>query len=59
MSKRNRILLSIGVAVSGWFLTGFAYTTKFEHPISIIFFPFGLILLCTGLAFLISAIKNK
>jgi hypothetical protein len=59
MSKNNKILLTIGLTIFGWFMTGFGFTTKLGHPISSICFYTGLILVIFGIIFFIITIKGK
>jgi hypothetical protein len=49
LTKKKKIIISVGVIVLGWLLNAFAWTTKLGHPISTISLLLGLGLLFIGL----------
>jgi dipeptide/tripeptide permease len=59
MTKRNKILLSIGTIICGCLLNAFAWTTKLGHPISTICLLLGLGLFFSGLIFLIVTLSKR
>ena len=59
MTKKNKILLSIGAIILGWIFNAFAWTTNLGHPISTICLLLGLGLFICGIIFLILIIIKK
>jgi len=59
LKKRDKILISIGVLIVGWFLSGFAFTTKFGHPISTICLIMGVVMFIFGIIFLIINLNRE
>jgi len=59
LTKKLKILVSIGAMILGWIVNAFALTTIIGHPISTICLLFGLGLFIGGLIFLISTLRKR
>jgi len=59
LTKTKQILLCVGVIILGWLLNGFAWTTKFGHPINTIALELGIVLFFVGLILLIIVVIRK
>lgn len=59
MTKKYKIILSIGAIIIGWFLNAFAWTTTIGHPISTICLMLGIGLFFSGLVLLLFSLFKK
>jgi hypothetical protein len=59
LSRKNKIILSIGTIILGWFLDAYAFSTKIGNPINTIFLLIGLILFFIGIILLIKTLISK
>jgi hypothetical protein len=58
MSKKQRVILSIGAMIGGWLLCAFAMTTGLRQPVPTIGIVFGLALSVSAFISLIIALKK-
>jgi hypothetical protein len=59
LTRKNKILFSIGAIILGWVLNAFAWITTIGHPTSTICLLLGLGLFFSGLIFLILTLAKR
>ncbi|NEU06836.1 hypothetical protein GZH53_00790 [Flavihumibacter sp. R14] len=56
--KKSEVYLISASVFSGWFLTGWGYSTELGHPVSTIAFLLGIALVVTGVVLFIQKLTQ-
>ncbi|HDZ04704.1 hypothetical protein [Maribacter sp.] len=59
MNKKFKIVVSLILIISGWFLAGIGFTVKYGHPINTILYLFGFLVSIAAFIWLIILIASK